>query len=271
MRNDEGLEVLARNARVQLEVPAETLSYFRPRRGETGNEAAIIRLMAMTSSPYFAKIIDEREDSAFIAHGLANIRTAEKAAKSLLDQAKVDAAKTEANEVWPEFLGLNASVLLAFEKTAKGQRPVLVFRDPEEVEEDGFLSAIAFDKDQFSSFAVRESNDSWIRNVVDREKDVNHFLLVTVTSRQSPIVIFHREIKDGLLTATDILLSDERRIIRRIARVEEEVWLEGEPNDIAEKVEPEKEPEPPPATGIANVGEIIEEKKKPTKKKKLRN
>lgn len=256
MRNDEGLEILARNARVQLNVPTETLSYFRPRRGDVGNEAAIIRLTAVEGSQYFAKIIDEREDSAYIARGLANIRLVEKAAQSLLDQTKVKAAKAEASEAWPEFLGLNASILLAFEETTKGRsHPVLVLRDPEEVEEDGFLSTITFDKDQFSSFTVRESNGSWIRSVVAREEEenINHFLLITVTDRQSPIVIFHREIKDGLLTATDILLADERRIIRRVAKVEQEVWLEGGPNDdisvevTAEEVEPEKKPEPEPA------------------------
>lgn len=225
------LQLLARNAKIQLDAGIETLHHFRPRRGEEGNEAAIIRLSAIIGSYYAAKVFDEREDSVLISRGLAGIRTAEKAAKDYMDHQKVDEAIREAKKAWPEYLELNASISLAYETTKKRRHPVLVLRDPEEVEPDGLLTAIVFDKDIFSSFGTREAYGSWARTVLDYDskENVNHFLLLTVTSNESPIVVFYREIKEGRLVATDYLLANERRIIRRTAQIETEEWLEGEP------------------------------------------
>lgn len=228
-QNNDGLQVLAENAKVQLgDVPVETLFHFRPRKGEPGHEATIIRLVAKTGSPYALKIIDEREDSVFISRTWANIRTAEITAKKLLDQKKVETAKKEASDLWPEYFGYNASVCLGYDQG----RQVLVLRDAEDVEIDGLLKATPLVKDTFSSFTVRQSGKSWMRDVLhlDSETKTSYFLLVTITSKQSPIVVFHREIKDGIATMTDYLLADERRIVQRTARVEEEVWIEGEPN-----------------------------------------
>lgn len=247
-------QVLA-NAKIQLEVKIEDVSHFRPRKGERDAECAIIRLSPTGHGPFFAKIFDEREDSVFISRGMANIRTAEKAAKTLLDQKKVEQAKAEAHESWPDYFGLNASVYLDFEEAVPGHRiPILVLRDPDESKTAGLLTTVLFDKDHSSSFAVRQSRDSWLRMVLARDKEeenTNHFLLLTVTSKESPIAIFHRLIDGKKLVATDYLLTDERRIIRREATITKEEWLEGEPLPEAPASfeeealeEPEEEPSP---------------------------
>lgn len=251
------VQLLAGNARVELEVEVESLHHFRPRKGESSPEATVIQLSPVERGPYFAKILDEREDSVLISRGVANIRTAEKRVKSLLDQKKVEQAKTEARENWPEFFGLNASVLLDYEEVSSGRRhPVLILRDPENSENEGLLTAISFDKDYSSSFAVRQSRTSWLRMVLAREGDINHFLLLTLTSKESPITIFHRKIDGDVLVATDYLLADSRRIIRREATITKEEWLEGEP--LPEAVasfeeetleEPAEEQPPTPVVG----------------------
>lgn len=245
---DKELKVLVRNAKVQLEVEVDDLHHFRPRRGEDGNECAIIQLSPTEKGPYFAKIYDEREDSVIISRGMANIRTAEKVARTLLDKDKVKKAKDEAHDSWPEFLALNASVYLDYEETNSGRKqPVLILRDPEGSEEDGLLTAIAFDKGPNSSFAIRDSRDSWLRMVLDRNKEErdSHFLLVTVTSKESPIVVFHRSIDENYLVATDYILGNTRRIVRRQATIIKEIWLEGEPSpEVIASVEEEVLEEP---------------------------
>jgi hypothetical protein len=232
MNNSEPRQ-LAQNVKVVLEVEVESVRHFRPQRGKKDPECAIIQLSPTSKGPYFAKIYDERKDSTFISRGLANIRTAEKAAKSLLDQEKVKQAKDEAHEGWPEFFSRNASIWLDYEEVNPGRKQsVLILRDPEESEEEGLLTAVTFDKGSGASFAIRNLHDSsWLRTVLVRDKDgeTSHFLILTVTSNKSPINIFHRVIDGKKLTATDYILSDTRRIVRREAKIIKEEWLEGEP------------------------------------------
>lgn len=224
---------IARNVKVVLEVPVETVRHFRPQRGKTDPECAVILLSTSGEGPYFAKIYDERENSTLISRGMANIKTAEKAAKSLLDQDKVKQAKDEAREGWPEYFGLNASIFLDYEEASTSGRkvPVLILRDPEESEEEGLLTAVKFDKCPGDVFAIRNLNDSWIRMVLNRDKGdgTSHFLILTVTSERSPVNIFHRTIDGANLIATDYILTDKRRIVRREAKITKEKWLEGEP------------------------------------------
>jgi len=224
---------LARNAKVILEVTVESIRHFRPKRGEKDPESAIITLSPTGEGPYFAKIYDERKNSTFISRALANLRTAEKTAKKYLDQDKVDKAKSEAHDGWPEFFGRNASIFLDYEEsnTPGRKAPVLILRDPEESEEEGLLTAVTFDKCPGDVFAIRNLHDSWLRMVLDRDKvdGTSHFLLLTVTSERSPVNIFHRTIDGKKLVATDYILTSKRRIVRREAEIIEEEWLEGEP------------------------------------------
>lgn len=224
---------IAQNVKVVLEVPVETIRHFRPQRGKTDPECAIILLSPTGEDPYFAKIYDERVNSTLISRGLANLRTAEKTAKKYLDQNKVDKARSEARDGWPEFFGHNASVWLDYEEanTPGRKTPVLILRDPEESEEEGLLTAVTFDKCPGDVFAIRNLQDSWMRMVLFRDKGDGtcHFLIVTVTSERSPVNIFHRTIDDKKLIATDYILTNKRRIVRREANITNEEWLEGEP------------------------------------------
>ena len=261
--------VLAKNVKVELKVPVEDVWHFRPRRGEDGRECATIELSPTSKGgPYTARIYDEREDSVFISRGMANIRTAEKAAKSLLNQEKVGKAKTEAHTNWDEYFALNASVHLDYEEASPGRKqPVLVLRDPEESEEEGLLTTITFDKGPGASFSIRNPGDGWCRIVIARGKkdeQINHFLLLTVTSKESPINIFHRIIDHEKLVATDYILTDRRRIVRREATITKEEWLEGEP--VPEAVASFEEEVPEPSDEQSTLKP--EEPSKPPKKKR---
>lgn len=269
MERNNDLTMLAKNATIQLgEVPIKNVSHFRPRKGEDGCAAAIIRLRAREGSPYAVMVFDEREDSVNIASAMANILNLERNGADLLDKEAVRKARQEAHDYWPRYLGFNASVHLGYDNN---RRPVLVLRDPEDVEVDGLLKTTPLTKEVFSSFTVRQSGKSWMREVMhfDEENKVNYFLLVTLTNEKNKIVVFHREIRDGVATMTDYIIDNERRVVQRIADVREEVWLEGEPNQkvaIESENKPEEIVETPPTDLDINL-EKPAGKKRSAKKK----
>src|SRR3990167_6776297 len=131
MSNNAGGQLLARNVVVKLKTDVVNLGYFRPQRGQGGHQGAVIRLYPCEDAPHFLKIFDQRPDSVEIARGWSNLVAAEKKVKHVLDQEKVEVAKAEAREGWPEYFGLNASVYLDHEEAASGRHyPVIILREP---------------------------------------------------------------------------------------------------------------------------------------------
>lgn len=234
--------VLCKNARVRLTVDLSKVFYFRPDRGKSAAEIHLTP--SANDDPHRLKIYDEREGSILVARKQANIRKAEKESKAFIDQTKIDTAKAEINEIWPERLNSNAAILLGFETIGKDQQmPILILRDAEEIEADGLLTATAFDKDEFSSFSTRAkynpTHENWVRMIMvqNENEKTAHFLLVTVTNKEAPITIFYREIKDEKWLATDYKLDHEKNAWQYSGIVESKVHLEGEP--AAEKMLPD--------------------------------
>lgn len=244
------LRLLVKNARIDLDVGVEGLYHFRPHQGEPDIESAVIRLYPHGGGPHCVKILDQREDSVFISRGVANIRTAEKRARNLLDQNKVEQAKTEARENWAAYLSLPASVWLGHDeaKYTYGQ-PVLVFRDPEGEKTNGLVTSVVFDENVSSHFSTRQERYSWLDMAMCRdrdEQDICHLLFLTVTSENAFIGIYHREIDGQKLVATDYYLDDERRVIRREGQIANEEWLEGA----------SREPRPEAITSLEKENEV---------------
>ena len=233
--------LLCKNARVQLVVDLSKVFYFRPDRVRS---VAEIHLIPGPNDDYRRlKIYDEREGSILIARKQANIRKAEKESKAYIDQTKIDAAKAEISEAWPEYLNSNASIHLSFEITGKDQQTdVLILRDAENVNEDGLLTATGFDTDQFSHFTTKATHNktakSWMRPVMIRDVEddkLRHFLLVTVTRKETPITIFYREIKDNKSMMIDYKLDHERRAWQYDGIITSKVQLEGEPDETVDE------------------------------------
>lgn len=231
--------LVCKNARVQLEVDLSKVFYFRPDRGQTVKPAAEIHLTpCLKDDSRRLKIYDERQYSVFIARSQANIRKAERESKAFLDQLKIDTAKTTMNIAWPGYLNSNAAIFVAYEEINRDQQmPILILRDAEEVEEDGFLTATELDIDKFSNFSIRATHnkyDSWLRQIMVDDGEIKHFLLVTVTSQDAPVRIFYRKIEDEKLTSIDYVLNQRRNAWRYNAVIESKIQLEGEPNEAVE-------------------------------------
>lgn len=226
--------VLCKNARVRLTVDLSKVFYFRPDRGKSAAEIHLTP--SANDDSHRLKIYDEREGSILVARKQANIRRAERDSE-FRDLKKIDTAKAEISEAWPGCLNSNASIYLGFETTGKNQQmDVLILRDAEKVKEDGLLTATGFDTNQFSHFTTRAKHsktaESWMRQVMIRdEKDdeIRHFLLVTVTGEDTPITIFYREIEDSKLTLIDYKLDHERRAWQYDGIITSKIQLEGEP------------------------------------------
>lgn len=232
--------LLAKNAKVQVNVPVGSIRHYYPTKGDSETkEASIVRLRAIDHSRYGFPIYDEREDSVMISSALARIRNAEKNVRHLLDKEEVAKAKDEAKIHWPEYFGLNASVWFSYDER---NNECLILRDPEENEPESLLTCTPLIKDAFSSFSLLPRGINWHWQVLDHneEKRISRFLLITVTNEKSPIVVFHREIKDDKCIFTDYIIAMERRVIQRTGTIESEKWLEGGPNPdpvAEEKVE----------------------------------
>lgn len=224
----------AGNAKVEIETSIHDVSYFTPRQGQNAPECAIIDLRPHPNSRALFRILDCRKDSVFIAKAAATIRAAETRAERnkflTVKEEDIAEAKRQAEEGWPAYFGRNAKVVLATEKIGDRQFPVLILEDPDEGANESLLASTAIECGTGKGgFFTREHYGAWRRRIMHRDDEtgIRHFMIVTVTSDETPLMLVHRIIKEKSFVEVEYTLKTDVNILERRGRLTKVTVLKG--------------------------------------------
>lgn len=235
---------------------------------------AVVLLAPTEDSQYHYCVYDRRPESIRMAEDICGIRDMRQMMNSSVNAKNspffnvklIDQAEKEAIAEWSEIFNRPAAVFAVIDK---GGHAALMLREPKSTgTPNALFTAIKLTTGpQLGGFATRESRGSWLRKVRVSDKnqeDVNHFLVITVSFEDSPVMLTLRTVNGDILEETDYTWKGPlSTVVYRKARILEETWLKGGPEKQPESenlqidMQPVNEPEPDEIGEITN-GEIDE-------------
>lgn len=226
--------VLAANAVIALEYSLEQLQFFRPRRGESGEVAALMYLQPLPRSRNAVNLFDQREDSVVVADGITALRSAERreASRNVMDKEKTAEYKREAQEAWPIVLNANAKVIAVYESFEQQGRERwqllrIILREPEDKPVDGTFRMFIYDGGADVTLDIRNTRGAWYKIVTERQRGRKHFALAMITSSKVPLMFSVRDIRGKKLTHLDYSVGDEIAMREIKADVTFNQWVKG--------------------------------------------
>jgi len=237
-------KVLATNAVVDMEYPLGNLQFYRPRRGDPGEVAAMMFLQPLPRSRNAVPIMDEREIPVTIADAITAIRGMERreASRKVMDKKLADQAKREAQEAWPIALNANAKVIAvyeSYEQHGRERRQLLriILREPEDKPIDGTFRMFTYDGGSDATLDIRNTRGAWYKIVMERQRGRKHFALAMITSRDVPLMFSVRDIRGKKLTHLDFSVGDEIAMREIKADVTSDKWVKGTGPAATEEVD----------------------------------